>query len=393
MSMDSTTAMHLRDDAGSDPAQRLAVIGASRRAVMVEGASHAALQPWIDRSWRRCLSAGRRPEQPVAFDVLSASASRRALEAGQPLIAAATPVLHGLARAMESTRYFAILTDANGVVVAVDGPIDHGDRRAQLITRIGVDLSEASVGTTAIGAALNELTPVWLHRGEHFFDDTSVYSCAGAPIFDGAGRCAGMLDLTGVETRERPELRHLVAQSACAIGDALVRAAPHALCLRLTWPGLAASSDAAGLVCVDRDGWLTGCNLAARQMLGLAPTSSVDRVATPAHCNDIFAQRWESLFSLSPEATGCDIALWSGLTLHARAITNASPARSTLAAAQRRAMAAGATGGAPLRDVEIALIHRAVQAARGNVEAAARALGISRATVYRKLRQKPSERN
>jgi transcriptional regulator of acetoin/glycerol metabolism len=42
----------------------------------------------------------------------------------------------------------------------------------------------------------------------------------------------------------------------------------------------------------------------------------------------------------------------------------------------------------PLRDVEAALIRKAVEDARGNVVEAARALGISRATVYRKLGHK-----
>ncbi|MDO9197672.1 helix-turn-helix domain-containing protein, partial [Rhodoferax sp.] len=39
----------------------------------------------------------------------------------------------------------------------------------------------------------------------------------------------------------------------------------------------------------------------------------------------------------------------------------------------------------PLKDIEAALIRKAVDQARGNVAQAARALGISRATVYRKL--------
>ncbi|EER58345.1 transcriptional regulator, Fis family [Acidovorax delafieldii 2AN] len=42
-------------------------------------------------------------------------------------------------------------------------------------------------------------------------------------------------------------------------------------------------------------------------------------------------------------------------------------------------------GPAPLRAAETALIRQAVQDARGNVAEAARTLGISRATVYRKL--------
>ena len=97
------------------------------------------------------------------------------------------------------------------------------------IARIGVDLSERAVGTTAIGAALAERVPVWLHRGEHFFDDTAVYSCAGAPLFGPDGDCVGMLDLTGVLAPQRRALRHLVALAARRIGNALVRTRPHAL--------------------------------------------------------------------------------------------------------------------------------------------------------------------
>ena len=42
-----------------------------------------------------------------------------------------------------------------------------------------------------------------------------------------------------------------------------------------------------------------------------------------------------------------------------------------------------------MKEVEIALIHKAVADAKGNVQQAARALGISRATVYRKLGRRP----
>jgi transcriptional regulator of acetoin/glycerol metabolism len=43
----------------------------------------------------------------------------------------------------------------------------------------------------------------------------------------------------------------------------------------------------------------------------------------------------------------------------------------------------------PLKDVELSLIRKAVEQARGNVTKAAQSLGVSRATVYRKLGQRP----
>ncbi|MGZ5196009.1 MAG: GAF domain-containing protein, partial [Ramlibacter sp.] len=232
------------------PGDRLALIERARRAVLQgeEAARGSTVEPWLERSWRRCLATGQRPEQHLGFDLIAAQARQRVLDANQPLVRAARPVLDRLSRALANSRYFAILTDQLGVVIDAHGPIDHSDRRAHLITRVGVDLSERAVGTTAIGAALAELQPVWLHRGEHFFNDTSVYSCAGAPLFGPDGHCVGMLDLTGINAAERPELKHLVAQSARSIENALLLAMHHSVLLRLNWPGRTLGGEEDGLV-------------------------------------------------------------------------------------------------------------------------------------------------
>ena len=66
-------------------------------------------------------------------------------------------MLEQLTRAIAGMRYFAMLTDARGIVVDVQGHCDRSDPRASAIGRVGIDLSEAAVGTTAIGAALEEL--------------------------------------------------------------------------------------------------------------------------------------------------------------------------------------------------------------------------------------------
>ena len=359
---------------------RLLQIARARQAVLDQGGSMTDLLihgwyegAWIERSWRRCLHSGQRPQDRVGFDLIPEQQLRRVQDANHALVSAARPVLEQLGRAIASTRYFAILTNQDGVVVDAHGPIDRGDPRATLITRVGVDLSERSVGTTAIGAALAELQPVWLHRGEHFFDDTGCYSCAGAPLFGPDGDCAGMLDLTGIDAAERPELKHLVTQSARSIENALTLSRPHRIVLRLNWPGRMLGDDDDGLVCLDGDGWVTGSNGAARQMVaGLAGP-----VRGPVHCSELFAQPWEPLFDLArgSEQAAVELPLWSGLRLSALA---------------RAAGGTGSTGARlPLRDVEIALIRKAVSDARGNVMEAARRLGISRATVYRKLSQKP----
>lgn len=313
--------------------------------------------------------------------MVSAAALRRTLEANHQLVQAARPVLEKLGQAIADTRYFAILVNQAGVVINVNGPIDRRDRRADLITRIGTDLSEQQVGTTAIGAALTELQPVWLHRGEHFFDATSVYSCAGAPLFGPDGRCAGMLDLTGIEAAERPELKHLVAQSARSIENALALAKPHALLVRLNWPGCTLGDESDGLVCVDADGGVTGANQAARQMVSQLGLSS----GTALHCNDLFAMPFEMLFDAAqrqaPVNGGVlEVPLWTGLRLHALAqLRGREPLQVT------PSLPPSATASRTLKELETALIRKAVSDARGNVLQAAKALGVSRATVYRRL--------
>ncbi|GAB3192167.1 helix-turn-helix domain-containing protein [Hydrogenophaga aquatica] len=354
---------------------RLEDIAVARQAVLAEGSPLAPprLQPWIERSWRRCLARGQNPGERVVFDSVSAADMRRAIEANQPLLRAAAPVIRSLGRAMADTRYFAILTDARGIVIDVNGPLDRHDARATAIARVGVDLSESSVGTTAIGTTLTDGHPVWLHRGEHFFEDTAVYSCAGAPVFGPDGQCVGMLDLTGVDVPERPALKHLVTQSARSIENALTLAQPHQLLLRIHWPGRVLGEDGDGLLGVDADGCITAANRAAMDMLALIP-------GTPwPHCSEVFAVPTSMLFDAARAGRGAtELPLWCGLRLQVLAQPGGESGGQVASHTSHG-------HGVPLKQVETALIRKAVEDAGGNVAEAARALGISRATVYRKL--------
>jgi transcriptional regulator of acetoin/glycerol metabolism len=354
---------------------RLSDIAHARQTVLTEGdnATRARLAPWVERSWQRCIASGMQASAEAHFEILSGAHIRQTVEANAHLVQIARPLLEGLGRAIVNTRYFAILTNAHGVVVDVDGGIDRSDVRADLITRIGTDLSEAQVGTTAIGTTLAELQPVWLHRGEHFFANTSHYSCAGAPLMGPDGRCVGMLDVTGIEVQERPELKHLVAQTAGRIENALVLNQKHALCVRLNWPRNALGGEGDGIVCLDGDGWVAGANPVARQMVAALTTPEVRAL----HASEVFGAPFEMLFDAARHNNGpVEIPLWSGLRLQA------------LPLAQSEELQVHQTPARPLRDIETTLIREAVSKAHGNVAQAAQALGISRATVYRKLGKK-----
>ena len=94
----------------------------------------------------------------------------------------------------------------------------------------------------------------------------------------------------------------------------------------------------------------------------------------------MFALPFELLFDAARAGHACtEVPLWSGLRLNAQALLRNQRARlvDTTAAAGPSAL--------PLKDLETSLILQAVRDARGNVAQAAKTLGISRATVYRKL--------
>jgi transcriptional regulator of acetoin/glycerol metabolism len=376
----STLSAYINSDA-----QRLANIERARLAVMLEGSILPAnsVAPWIERSWLRCIQMGLQVQDPVTFTPVSKQQVQHTLEANQLLVQSAKPILESLGRAIANTRYFAILTNAQGVVVDASGAIDHADPRAHLIARLGADLSEQCIGTTAIGTALTELQPVWLHRGEHFFAATSVYSCAGAPLFGADGSCVGMLDVTGIDVQERPELKHLVRQSACKIENALLTIHKHAMLLRLNWPGNTFGSESDGMLCLDADGWVTGANRVARQMVHGLSRSGLAAV----HINELFGVSYEVLFDTArrPQST-LDIPLWSGLRLQALCIMQANEYQTISSHADTQIR-----NNIPLKEIETALIHKTVALARGNVAEAARLLGISRATVYRKLGQRAAK--
>jgi sigma-54 dependent transcriptional regulator, acetoin dehydrogenase operon transcriptional activator AcoR len=362
-----------------NPSSRLDLITQSRRVLLCGQRGKAAVNDWIAASWQRCLTAGRQPQHAITFDLVGSGVQRRSREANRQLAVAAQSTLQQLAIAIAPIRYFAILTNAQGVVVSSAGQIDSSDRRATLITREGVDLSEAAIGTSSIGATLHELSDVWLHRGEHFFEANTAYSCAGSPIFDGVGRCAGMLDVTGIDVAERPELIHRVSSAARRIENQLVLANPHTLVVHLRWAGAdALGREAEGLLCLGEDGEVCAMNRTARQMLGM-PIENGDA----AHASDVFAADWRGLFDAQLGLAPIQVPLWNGLHVELRTSRSGklTPKTSTSNVDTRVRSNVGA-----LKAHEQDVIRDTVAQLKGNVAAAAQKLGISRATVYRKLR-------
>ncbi|MBW0157895.1 GAF domain-containing protein [Sedimentimonas flavescens] len=300
-------------------------------------ASSAALgRAGFAASWRRSMIHHKLdPGQHRPLERLSQPEMRVRREESGLLVQIAAPVLDRLARAACDAGCSVLLSDADGLVL--DERVRDGDRGHFHASNLvpGSDWSEGAEGTNGIGTCLAEGRPVVVWRDQHFRSTNTGLTCMGAPVFGASGELAGVIDVSSARADMTEGYARLVALT---VQDAAQRI--EADLFRASYEGARILSTGAGesapqgvmLLALDRDDLVIGATRAARRHLGIEE-NQIGRL--PA--NDLFdLGRRETLSGLDE--------------------------------AQRAAMA------------------RALARNGGNVSAAARDLGIGRATFYRKAK-------
>lgn len=258
---------------------------------------------------------------------------RQARQRIEPLVVAAQASLDRLYLAVGGVGCCVLLADKDGVPVERRGaPADDRVFREWGLWT-GTVWSEDSEGTNGIGTCLVEQRPLTIDRDQHFFSRNTLLSCTNAPVYDHEGNLAAALDVSSCRADLTEGFANLISM---AVVDAARRI--EAENFRLCFPNariLLAPTDervAGALIAVDSDDLVIGATRAARQVLGLTQ----DSFCKPLLASDLVRNN-------------------------------------------------NATGSAPLADAERTVLQRALIRADGNVSAAALALGISRATLHRKL--------
>lgn len=228
-----------------------------------------------------------------------------------------------------------LLTDENGIALERRGAAgDDRDFRGVGLWS-GTVWSEASVGTNGIGTALADERPVLILRDQHFLSQNTGLSCATAPIRDHTGRIAAAIDISTCRDDAGEMTMSILSQAmrdaAARIEAGLFRRAFAAARILLVPVD---GRTAPALLAVDRDDLVLGATRAARQVLGLDDR----RIAAGVPASDLLRE-------------------------------------------DRR------EEGHDLDDAERAALRRVLSRAGGNVSQAADLLGISRATLYRKMKK------
>jgi transcriptional regulator of acetoin/glycerol metabolism len=151
----------------------------------------------IGTSRQRSQAFGLREVDAPDFTVAGRGLLNQTLEENHFLFQHAAPVMETLYHQIANTQSMVLLTARSGMVLHSLGDADFLEKASQVALRPGVDWSEKSKGTNAIGTALAEGHPVVVHGAQHYLEANRFLTCSCTPIFDPYGKVMGALDVTG----------------------------------------------------------------------------------------------------------------------------------------------------------------------------------------------------
>jgi transcriptional regulator of acetoin/glycerol metabolism len=383
----------------------------------------------VFESWARCLRLRHSPSDQAVFQPVTASRAHLALQKNRQLYEAWLHELPRLEAVLGISACAAMLTDSTGVLIGATCAGRSHEELMPVATRVGVDLSEGAVGTTAPGIVIRTGKPVRVLGGEHFFEGVTAMYCSAAPIRDVGGAIAGVLDISSESIPFGFDAASVVGLYAGAIENRLlIRQSTDHLVIRFQVSPELLDSALVALVGIDAKGCVAWQNGAARGLLGMhAPNMLPARSST----EQTFGTELRGLTALPEHGAGL-LMLPNGLMVWARAEMHAPDGRRGLvqapceassgpaqpmapaaieshpahAAAEPRAtQLAGAmpvedqlvdavedaatslgTAAGTLRETDREVIEHTLERCGGNVSEAARLLGVSRGLIYRRMR-------
>jgi hypothetical protein len=173
-------------------------------------------------SWQRCAAAGVDPDRPAPQLLDREQAASRF--AAHPLSRVAPLVRSLLGPVSGDARHLIALSDAEGLLLWVDGHASMLEAAVKPRFMPGSLCSEAAVGTNAVGTALALDHPVQIFSAEHFNRLLHGWVCSAAPIHDpSTGAVLGALDVSEAFRSAHPHSLPLVSAVAGAVEAELAR--------------------------------------------------------------------------------------------------------------------------------------------------------------------------
>lgn len=347
----------------------------------------------VIQSWIRCQSSQRSPQERVSFEHVSRSRAHASLNRNRQLLQAGNLELHQLEAALRGTDCRVLLTDAQGVIIhASERPSAAQQPLLKTASRVGVNLSEHQVGTTAPGIVVRTGEACTVTGGEHYFQCMQTIHCAAAPIRDIHGQLAGVLDVSVEAGRFHFDPTSVVGMYAATIENRLLQlqSSQH-LVLRFQTSASLLDTPLEALAGIDADGHVLWLNGVAKRLTGC-------NVQGRPEVQEVFGLALDGLIALHRQNQAQALRLPSGLGIWVKGHMNASDGADFNHAVALCAAAVAPTTEpldttaateipARLVDHSQRLIETTLAGCDGNIAKAARALGVSRGMLYRRLQK------
>lgn len=188
--------------------------GQPTAAAQAAAGAAAAAADFIDQSHRRSQAFGISESDRPDFSSPHKADLNEALEENRFLFQHAAPVMETLYDQIVNTHSMVLLTSARGMVLHSLGDTDFLEKATQVALTPGMDWSEKSKGTNAIGTALTEEEALTVHGSQHYMNANKFLTCSCSPIFDPYGQVIGALDVTGDHRSYHQHTLALVRMSA-----------------------------------------------------------------------------------------------------------------------------------------------------------------------------------
>ncbi len=183
----------------------------------------------------------------------------------------ASPVMETLYEQIANTHSMVLLTSSNGLILHSLGDADFLEKATRVALMPGVEWSEQSRGTNAIGTALTEGQPMVVHGSDHFLQANQFLTCSCTPIFDPYGKVMGALDVTGDERSYHQHTMALVRMSAQMIENHMfANVFPDAMRIHFHSRPEFLNTLVEGIVVFTLDGRFLSANRSAQFQLGLS---------------------------------------------------------------------------------------------------------------------------
>ncbi|MEZ0603901.1 GAF domain-containing protein [Paraburkholderia sp. IW21] len=316
--------------------------------------------------------------------ILTAPELRDVQSREESVLRASGQCLSRLHETVREADYCVMLTDAQGVTIdyRVDRDRRHDFKRAGLYS--GSCWSEQEEGTCGIATVLLDSQPITVHKTDHFRAAFTTLTCSASPIFGLEGELIGVLDASAIRSPDEREsqrlVNHIVRHSAVLIEDSFfLNATTHCWVLLAHRNRHFVEVQPEILIAFDAHGNAIAANRRAKECV-----PGLDRL--PRSVSELFDVRAERLLDVRPGRDMVSMKLAAnGSPLYARV-------RPPVIRAQRQSTPQPrnpAPHAQPtLTDVDALERDRIVAAltdAKWRPVETARTLGISRATLYRRI--------